>query len=105
VMNKIDLVSLERRREIADRHRDAVLVSAATGEGMDELVAHIEEELARLKIEVTLEVPFARGDLVARVHDKGEVLKEEYGESGTRLVARVPRTMMSELTGYLSASA
>ncbi|MFN2593871.1 MAG: GTPase HflX, partial [Actinomycetota bacterium] len=58
VMNKVDLASSERRSEIADRYREGVLVSAVTGEGMAELVDHIEEELARLKIEVTLEVPF-----------------------------------------------
>jgi GTP-binding protein HflX len=102
VMNKIDLVDAERRQELADRYPEAVLVSAKTGDGLDALVDGIEAELARLKVEVTLEVPFAHGEIVARVHEEGEVLKEEYGENGTRLVARVPRALMSELAGYLS---
>ena len=37
VLNKADLLDDERRRELSFRHPDAVLVSAVTGEGLDEL--------------------------------------------------------------------
>ena len=37
VLNKADLLDDERRRELSFRHPDAVLVSAATGEGLEEL--------------------------------------------------------------------
>ena len=41
VMNKVDLRRRRARRELRLRHRDAVLVSAETGEGLDELRARI----------------------------------------------------------------
>jgi GTP-binding protein HflX len=36
-----------------------------------------------------LEVPFARGDVLAAVHREGEVLDENHGEHGTRVTVRV----------------
>ena len=47
VMNKIDLLDETERRELALRHRDAVLVSAETGEGLDELRSRIAELIRR----------------------------------------------------------
>ena len=36
-MNKVDLLDEEERRELSLRHPEAVLVSAETGEGLEEL--------------------------------------------------------------------
>ena len=47
VLGKADLVDEERRVELANRHPDAVLVSAVTGEGLPELTERIEDEFAR----------------------------------------------------------
>ena len=43
VMNKVDLLDEEERRELALRHPEAMLVSAETGEGLDELRSEIAE--------------------------------------------------------------
>ena len=39
VLNKADIIDDERRRELSFRHADAVLVSAVTGEGLEELAS------------------------------------------------------------------
>jgi GTP-binding protein HflX len=65
------------------------------------MLQQLEGELNLLRIEVTLEIPFDRGEVVARVHDEGEVMEESYAESGTRLVARVPREWLPELRDFL----
>src|SRR6267378_4319898 len=46
VLNKIDLLDEQAREELRLRHPDAVFVSGATGEGLAELGARIELELA-----------------------------------------------------------
>jgi GTP-binding protein HflX len=102
VLNKIDLVDSERVQELRSRFPDAILCSAATGDGIDAVVAAIERELARVKVEVTLEIPFDRGELVARIHDEGEVIEESYSSEGTRLVARVNRELLPDLETFLS---
>jgi GTP-binding protein HflX len=101
VMNKVDLLSAAEVDVLRARFPDAAFCSADQGDGMPELLERLSEELSRLKVEVTLEIPFARGDLVAQVHEKGEVLEETYDETGTRLVARMPQELLKEFSSYL----
>lgn len=102
VMNKVDLLTEPEREALSSRFDKAVFCSAATGHGIGTLLERLSDELSRLRVEVTLSIPFARGDLVARVHERGEVLEETYDESGTRLVARMPQELLKELSDYLA---
>jgi GTP-binding protein HflX len=70
---------------------------------MGDLVAKIAHELARLKVEVVLDLPFDRGDLVARVHSEGEVVEQSHTAAGTHLVARINRGALGELAPYVSS--
>ena len=79
------------------REPHAVVVSARTGAGFDELLAAIERDLPSTWQDVDLLVPYSRGDLLSRAHRQGEVLGEEHGEDGTRLRARVPEALGNEL--------
>jgi GTPase len=101
-LNKADLVDLEAREALARRWPDAVQISATTGEGVGQLLARLDGELAKLEVEVTLDIPFERGDLVARVHERGEVIKESYSEQGTHLVARIRREQLVDFGPFLA---
>lgn len=101
VMNKVDLLDEVELDKIKGRHPDAAFVSAATGVGLGGLLDAIGEQLARLKVEIVVEIPFTRGDLVAHVHEVGEVVEEGYTSAGTRLVARVGRNAVGELADFL----
>jgi GTP-binding protein HflX len=68
----------------------SVVVSARTGEGIDKLLAELDELLPRRQREITVTVPYDRGDLVSRAHQEGEVLEVRHGADGTELTARVP---------------
>ena len=57
--------------------RDAVLVSAATGEGIDELSTRIETEFERRLSEVELLVPYVEGGRLAELHDLAGDLERE----------------------------
>src|SRR3954470_1579181 len=61
VMNKVDLLDPGDRRELSLRHPDAVLVSAETGEGLDELRSRIAETVGAALIRVELLIPFEAG--------------------------------------------
>jgi GTP-binding protein HflX len=101
-MNKTDLMSDDDLERLRARYPEAVFLSASTGTGLDELRARIDTELARLKVEVTLHIPFDRGDVVAHVHATADVLKESYEPDGTHMIARVEREALSELEPFLS---
>ncbi|MFW0784786.1 GTPase HflX [Gordonia sp. CPCC 206044] len=90
VINKIDAIDGNRMTELRHAFGDAVFVSARTGEGMPELFDRIREFVGRGDVELTIDVPYTRGDLVSRIHEEGEVLTSEHTADGTRMRVRVP---------------
>ena len=90
VLNKSDLASEAGIARLAGRHGDAAVVSAATGAGVDGLLAVLDERLAPVSVEIEVLIPYDRGDLVGIAHRVGEVLEEAHEADGTRLVARIP---------------
>jgi GTP-binding protein HflX len=103
VINKIDDADPLTLKALQLRERGAVLVSAKTGEGLDELRAAIEEGLPERDRVVRASVPYSRGDLVARAHSAGEVTRTEHGPDGTFIEARVPPELAAELQRFVIA--
>ena len=89
-LNKVDLLDEEGRRELRLQHRDAVLVSAATGEGLDDLRARIAETIREQLTEVELLVPFDNGDRLSELHEVAGDLEREDRPDGVLVRALVP---------------
>jgi GTPase len=90
VLAKADVVSEERRIELANRHREAVLVSAMTGEGLETLTERIEQEFARTLREIDLLIPYRDGNRLAELHAlAGDLVREETAD-GVRVTVRLP---------------
>ena len=102
VINKIDAADPVVLTELHHALPDAVFVSATTGEGIDELLGRITRIIASGDTEVTLEIPFTRGDVVSRVHAEGAVVDEQHTQHGTRIVVRLPVSVASELGEFSS---
>lgn len=103
-LNKADLLRPEERQRLAVRFPEAVLVSARTGEGLEELIQRAEAGLPRFPIEVTLQIEFGREDLVARLYREAEVLSKETNESGTLVRARVGERLYRETRDLIRVS-
>jgi GTPase len=104
VINKADAadpIDLEGLRLAEPK---SVVVSAATGEGIDKLLAELDELLPRRQREITVTLPYERGDLVSRAHREGEVLEVRHGADGTELTARVPLGLAAELDRFAPAA-
>jgi GTPase len=100
VVNKTDTaneLALARLRHLLP---DAVFVSAHTGAGIPELRERMAELLPRPDHEVDVLVPYARGELIARVHREGEVLTERHTGEGTALRARVKPALAGVLAEF-----
>ncbi|MEV4100120.1 GTPase HflX [Nonomuraea sp. NPDC049649] len=97
VINKADAADQDVLDRLSRRERDSVVVSARTGAGIPELMDLIERRLPRLDYEVTLLVPYDRGDLISRAHKEGEVLSVDHVGDGTVLHARVLPSLHQEL--------
>ena len=104
VLNKIDLLGQEERDELRLRHPDAVLVSGATGEGLQELGRRIELELAHMLRPLDLLVPYTDGGSLAELHElAGEVTRVDTAE-GVRVRALVPARLAERFARFAVAS-
>lgn len=86
--NKVDLIDMDDRSELeaAARHEaDTIMISAATGVGVESLVRRFSEVLSSDSREYELEVPVADGKTLAWLHEHGEILGEQCdGKDDTR---------------------
>jgi GTP-binding protein HflX len=105
VVNKADQADPIEIKGLLLAERGAVVVSARTGQGLDDLLAAVETALPRRDAEVSALVPYGRGDLVARAHREGEVLALAHCEGGTQLTARVPPDLAAQLAGASTGAA
>lgn len=101
VFNKSDLIDDTQRLVLHGLAPDAVFVSARTGEGISELQARVAAALPLPDREVTVVVPYERGELVAELHERNRVLDTEYVESGTRVHAFVTGETLAKLEPFL----
>jgi GTPase len=103
VINKADLADPLVVERLRLREKHSVVVSARTGEGLDELRTLIARELPRPAVAVEVLLPYERGDLVSRVHDEAELLELDHTPDGTRLRALVTTALAAELSAYAVA--
>ena len=88
-INKVDTADPEVVMEILRKEKNSFAFSARTGFGIEGLVRAIEKSLPHPNVELNALIPYDRGDLVSAVHERGEILSEEYVETGTQMRALV----------------
>jgi GTP-binding protein HflX len=100
VVNKIDAADEETLLRLKRMWPEAVFVSARTGAGIDDLRRAIEARLPWPAIEVRACVPYSRGEVVARIHERGEGLSTAHTGEGTLVHARVDEALAAALAPY-----
>ncbi len=99
VWNKADLWDDETRARLANlagRRQDAVITSAATGEGMGDLLALLEARLAMEGETRTITLPNSAGADIAWLYRHGEVLARRGTEETTTLTLRLTPAELSQ---------
>ena len=100
VFNKIDMLQESEKLLLRSRYPEAVLVSAQTGEGTDELIRAIERAATASEETLEITVPFSRGDVASLAHERCTVVAESYDELGTHMTLRVPRELMKTFEAF-----
>ncbi|MBZ0166534.1 MAG: 50S ribosome-binding GTPase, partial [Candidatus Omnitrophica bacterium] len=91
VFNKMDALEDESwLPQYLHNFEHAVCVSALRNEGMDSLQEHIVTMLSAMFIEINVDVPINRMDLVSLVHEEGEVFSIKYYNDKINIRAAVP---------------
>ena len=88
-INKADVAQPEVIMALLRQEPNAFAFSAKTAFGIENLLRAIENSLPHPNIEIDAVIPYTRGDLVNEIHEKGEVLDEEYRPEGTYVRALV----------------
>jgi GTP-binding protein HflX len=104
VLNKADALDAERREELRFVHRDGVLVSALTGEGVDELGERIEHAFRETLRSIDLLLPFEEGGRLAELHDIAGDLERTDTAEGVRVRGRVPATVAERYARFAVAN-
>ena len=103
VLNKSDLLSEEERRDVGLSHPDAVMVSALTGDGLEELRERIERAFAETLTEVELLIPYSQGGRLHELHEVAGELERSDGPDGVLVHARVPAAEMHRFQDLTTA--
>jgi GTP-binding protein HflX len=90
VLNKADLLDELGRTRAVNGHRDALLVSAASGEGLAELRERIDEVFVSSLAAVDLLLPYAEGARLAELHALAGELDREDTPEGVHVRALLP---------------
>ena len=100
VLNKADILDDERRRELSFRHPDAALVSAVTGEGLDDLRERVLAEFEKTLSDIELLVPFSQGGLLNELHELAGEMEREDTPEGVKVTARIPSVVAERYGRY-----
>ena len=90
--NKVDAVGgddLEVMRELAVREGNAVLCSAVTGEGVDELLAAIDAFLAKRDERIDVQLRHDQGAILSWLHEQGRVIERRDESDGVHLTVEL----------------
>jgi GTP-binding protein HflX len=105
VFNKSDLVDDDQRLVLRGLEPQGIFVSARTGEGVDDLLDRISSLIPQPEVEMTLLVPYDRGEIISRLHVGGRVLSTEYLEAGTLVKALVHPQSVDALKPFEAVAA
>ena len=88
-INKVDIADPEVVMNLLRAEKNSYAFSVRTGFGIEGLLHAIEKSLPHPLIEIDCVIPYDRGDLVSAIHEHGEIITEQYEETGTHIRARV----------------
>ncbi len=100
-LNKADML-VDRAEVIQDLDLSvpAALISAKTGQGIDELLILIEATMVGLLQPIEVHIPYDRGDLISLFYERGQVDEEKHTGDGVHLHGRLPKRLLPPFESF-----
>ena len=103
IFNKVDRISSSGlSKRFTDQYSNSIAVSAKTGEGFDELMAELGKQLRPIRKMVGISIPHSKSDIIARLHEVGQVLERNYDGDEAMFKALIPPNYLDYFEQYLS---
>lgn len=100
VYNKCDLLTSDERQALAVAHPESVQISALEGQGAAGLLYRIAQEASDGDVTITVVVPYSKGMLIKMIHERCQVIREEYVQDGLLTTVRASKRMHDFLAPY-----
>jgi GTP-binding protein HflX len=101
VFNKSDLLDEDARKALELRFPQAMTLSALSGEGIEALLARMEQVMNTASALLNVLIPYAEGNLVHLAHERCTVISESFSEEGAALQIQVPDALLSRFQAYV----
>jgi GTP-binding protein HflX len=103
VFNKID--QLNGNQSLLSRFLEAyphgVAISASQGEGISSLMAELGSQLRPIREFIEISVPHQASDVIARLHEVGQVVERNYEGQSARFKVRIPPHLHEEFAPFI----
>jgi GTPase len=92
IFNKTDCLNGDRAvlTRFLEKHPHGVAISAATGDGIPALLSELSTQLRPIREFLELAVPHDKPEVIARLHEVGQVIERHYDGEIARFKARIP---------------
>jgi len=91
----------DRVSETMRDYPNCVAISAAESLGLDSLLGRVQALLEEELVPVVVLLPYSSDGLIGLIHQRGVIEREEYGESGVLVEAKVPQGLAQHFERYL----
>lgn len=92
---------LDRVSETMRDYPNCVAISAAESLGLDSLLGRVQALLEEELVSVVVLLPYSSDGLIGLIHQRGVIEREEYGESGVLVEAKVPQSLAQHFERYV----
>ncbi|MBO61506.1 MAG: GTPase HflX [Verrucomicrobiales bacterium] len=104
VFNKIDRVtSPGLAKRYTTEYENSIVVSAKTGEGFDEFMVELGKQLRPVRQMVELSIPHSKSNVIARLHEVGQVLERNYDGAEAVFKALIPPNHLAHFESFITA--
>lgn len=99
VYNKVDRVGAPTRGHLPN---DGIPVSALTGEGIEDLLAHLDAMLLRDPlVDCRFVLPYSESRIRSLIHEKGRLLEEKMLSHAIHIRAQLPQSLARQLNSFV----
>jgi GTP-binding protein HflX len=100
-LNKVDQLRDPEAAKAAVQHfSKAVTISAIKGNGIDDLLRVVQQELYETYTPIHVRLPYQQGALISLFHEAGQVERIEHGRGGVVMQGRIPGRLLAQFSNW-----